>query len=96
MADTLTNLGAAYGNLGDQAKKRDFLERALAIEERAFGRDLTVAIILWNLAEVHEELGDTVKQRELLERALAINERAHGPDHSETTDCREWLARLAT
>ena len=70
------------------------LERALAIKERAYGPDhVKLAITLWNLAEVHENLGDTVKQREILERALAINE-AYGPDHSETADCREALARL--
>ena len=39
MAITLTNLGNAYGSLGDHAKKRDMLERALAIKERAYGRD---------------------------------------------------------
>ena len=35
MTITLTNLGNAYGALGDHAKKRDMLERALAIKERA-------------------------------------------------------------
>ena len=36
---TLENLGNAHGALGDAAKSRDLLERALAIFERAFGRD---------------------------------------------------------
>ena len=46
----LMNLGNAYGALGDPAKSRDVLERALAIEERAYGRDHTnVAFTLWNL-----------------------------------------------
>ena len=31
--------GDAYGELGDYAKSRDMLERALAIDERAYGRD---------------------------------------------------------
>ena len=34
VAITLVNLGNAYGDLGDAAKKRDLLERALAINER--------------------------------------------------------------
>ena len=36
MASTLTSLGNAHGALGDHAKKR---KRALAIYERAYGRD---------------------------------------------------------
>ena len=95
MANTLTNLGNAYGDLGDHAKKRDMLERALAIEERAYGPDhVELAITLWNLAEANGNLGDTVRQREILERALVINESAYGPDHSETVDCREALEAL--
>ena len=35
MAITLNNLGLAYAELGDHAKERDMLERALAIGERA-------------------------------------------------------------
>ena len=57
------------------------------------GHHVALAITLWNLAKANGKLGDTVKQREILERALAINE-AYGPDHSETADCREALARL--
>ena len=38
VARTLNNLGNAYGNLGDPAKKRDMLERALAIKEREYVR----------------------------------------------------------
>jgi ankyrin repeat protein len=95
VATTLTNLGNAYGDLGDNAKKRDMLERALAIKERAYGPDhVALAITLWNLADANGDLGDTVKQREILERGLAINESFYGPDHSETVDFREALASL--
>ncbi len=73
MAPTLTNLGNAYGSLGDTQKKRDLLERALAIEERHYGLDHpNVAIILTNLGNAYGSLGDTQKSRDLLERALAI------------------------
>ena len=86
------NLGLAYAELGDHAKERETLERALAIGERAYGRDhVELASTLWNLYEANRALGDTVKQREMLERALVINERAYGPDHSETVYCREAL-----
>eukprot|EP00971_Amphidinium_carterae_P203829 4045261-Amphidinium_carterae.1 len=37
VAKTLTNLGTAYGSLGDAFKKRDFLERALRIQESHYG-----------------------------------------------------------
>ena len=39
MAYTLMNLGNAYGDLGDAAKARDLLERALEIREGEYGRD---------------------------------------------------------
>ena len=62
MAITLTNLGVAYGYLGDHAKKRDVLERALAINERAYGRDHTsVATTLTNLGVAYGYLGGQVK-----------------------------------
>ena len=37
LAPTLTNLGNAYGALGDAAKQRELVERAKAIFEREFG-----------------------------------------------------------
>jgi tetratricopeptide (TPR) repeat protein len=49
------------------------LERALAIKERAYGRDHTsVAITLTNLGAAYSDLGDYAKARDVLERALAI------------------------
>ena len=82
MAVVLTNLGNAYGRLGDYAKARDMQERALAIKERTYGRDHPdVAITLTNLGNVYGTLGDHAKKRDMLERALAIDERAYGRDH---------------
>ncbi len=76
MAITLTNLGNAYGKLGDTKKKCDLLERTLAINERHYGLDHPeVAITLTNLGNVYGDFNDTKKLRELLERALAIEER---------------------
>ena len=82
MAITLTNLGDAYRYLGDAAKSRDLLERALAIDEREYGPDhREVAITLVSLGNAYGSLGNAAKSRDLLERALAILEREYGPDH---------------
>merc|ERR1719473_2501610 len=37
VAFTLVNLGNSYGSLGDVEKKKELLERALAIQEREYG-----------------------------------------------------------
>ena len=76
--------GTRTATLGDHAKKRDMLERALAIKERAYGRDHPeVATTLTNLGNAYGDLGDHAKARDMLERALAIKERAYGRDHPE-------------
>ena len=50
VASTLASLGGAYGALGDAARKRDLLERALAIELREFGPEhREVAVTLTSL-----------------------------------------------
>ena len=41
VANTLTNLGIAYGQLGDPRKQKDLLERALKIQENTSGRRIT-------------------------------------------------------
>jgi hypothetical protein len=43
----LGNLGNAYGNLGDQQKKKQLLERALAIKEQHYGSDHVNVAITW-------------------------------------------------
>ena len=80
----LYNLGLAYGDLGDNAKRLEVLERALPIFEREHSKDSTnVAGLLNNLGTAYGNLGDQAKKRDVLERALAINERAYGRDHTE-------------
>merc|ERR1712096_336768 len=92
IAPALTNLGNAYGTLGDAEKMRDFLERALAIFEREYGPDdREVAIILTNLGGAYGALGDAEKARDFLERALAIFEREYGHDHRFTKTTRQHL-----
>eukprot|EP00971_Amphidinium_carterae_P276034 5477545-Amphidinium_carterae.1 len=71
----LMNLGNAYGQLGDASKKRDYLERALRIEEAHYSPDHPeVAITLTNLGNAYGQLGDVLKKRDYLERALRILE----------------------
>ena len=83
-ASNLRNLGNAHGDLGDAAKQRDLLERALKIFEAYFGEDHTeVAITLESLGIAYGDLGDAARQRDLLERALKIKEAYFGEDHKE-------------
>jgi tetratricopeptide (TPR) repeat protein len=64
------------------AEARPLAERALAIDEAAYGPDHpAVAIDLNNLATILRALGLLAEARPLAERALAIDEAAYGPDH---------------
>jgi Tfp pilus assembly protein PilF len=57
------------------SEARVLMQRALAIDEAAYGPDHPqVATNLNNLAGVLKELGDPAAARPLLERALAIDE----------------------
>ena len=78
----LIQLGNAYGFLGDAARKRDLLERALRIKEREYGPEhREVAATL--MGNAYGSLGDAARKRNLLERALRIDEREYGPEHRE-------------
>ena len=60
-------------DLGDPRGARPLLERALAIDEAAYGPDHPdVATDLSNLAHILQALGDLEGARPLQERALAI------------------------
>jgi tetratricopeptide (TPR) repeat protein len=73
---------------------KTLLERALAIDEAAYGPDHPgVARDLNNLATILRDLGDPAGARPLQERALAITEAAYGPDHP---DVGTRLNNLAT
>ncbi len=70
--------------MGQPAEARPLAERALAIDEAAYGPDHpTVAIRLSNLALILQDLGQLAEARPLAERALAITEAAYGPDHPD-------------
>jgi tetratricopeptide (TPR) repeat protein len=64
---------------GDFAGARPIYERALAIYEKAFGREHPdTAMSLVHLAIVLQELGRPGAARPLIERAVRINEKALG------------------
>ena len=66
----------------DYTPAKDYLERALRIDETAFGPDHpNVARDVNNLGGVLQDLGDLNGARKLFERALRIDETASGPDH---------------
>ena len=56
----LTNLANAFGYMGDWTRKKQLLERALAVSERTYGQDhLDVVLTLTNLGNAYGNLGDT-------------------------------------
>jgi tetratricopeptide (TPR) repeat protein len=74
---------------------RALLERALAIDEAAYGPDHpAVAAALNNLALILQALGDLAGARPLQERALAIDEAAYGPDHPAVATALNNLAQI--
>jgi tetratricopeptide (TPR) repeat protein len=80
---------AAY----DQAKP--LFERALGIDQQAFGPDHPdTAASLNNLAVLLENVGDLQGSRPLKERALAIYEKALGPDHPHTATTLDNLGSV--
>jgi len=75
-------LGVHLRMIADYPRARVASERALAIDERAFGPDHpSVATDVNSLGLLLWTLGDFATARAALERALAIDERAYGPDH---------------
>ena len=72
------------------------LERALAIQERVYGRDhARVAFPLANLGVLCLSFGDQAKARDYFGRAHAIWERAYGPEHQMTRRIRADLASVS-
>src|ERR1017187_9171185 len=85
MADASQLLDRAGTYLQVHARLTDakaLLERALAIDEAAYGPGHPgVATDLNNLATILQDLGQPEAARPLQERALAIDEAAYGPGH---------------
>ena len=98
MADVSWLLDRAGTYLQVQARITDaraLLERALAIDEAAYGPDHPdVATRLNNLALILQDLGQPQEARPLQERALAITEAAYGPDHPDVATRLNNLAGI--
>jgi tetratricopeptide (TPR) repeat protein len=77
-------LGSHLETLADYTGARAAFERALAVDEVAFGLDHPrVARDVNNLGIVLQNLGDLAGARAAFGRTLAIDEQALGPDHPE-------------
>jgi len=84
VGEALYDLGNAYQDLGEYAKQRDVLERALPIYEREHGSDgAEVAGVLHRLGAAYCYLGGNAKSKDFNERSLAIKERVYGRDHAQ-------------
>ena len=78
------SLGYHLHSLADYRGARECYERALRIDEAAFGPDHpNVARDVNNLGSVLQALGDLAGARRCLERALRIGEATFGPDHPQ-------------
>ena len=82
-------------DLGDLDGAGKAYQRALAIDEKAFGPDHpNVAIRVNNLGMVLKDLGDLDGARKAYQRALAIFEMVLGADHPNAQTVRSNLAAL--
>jgi tetratricopeptide (TPR) repeat protein len=78
------NLGYHLHDVADYQGARAAYERALAIDEGAYGpQHPIVAIRVNNLGRVLKDEGDLAGARAAYERALAIDEQAFGPQHAK-------------
>jgi len=92
MATSVNNLGRV---LRDLAGARAAFERALHLDEAAFGPDHpNVAIRVNNLGNALQDLGDLAGARAAYERALRIKLRFLPPDHPHIRLTQRNLAVL--
>lgn len=83
-ANLFWNLGYYARLAGDFQNARTAFERALQIDEAAFGPEHpSVALDVSNLGKVLHQLGNRAEAKAALEYALTINEAIYGPDHPE-------------
>jgi tetratricopeptide (TPR) repeat protein len=72
--------------MNEPSRAEPLYERALAIQEKAFGPDhMKVARTLNNFGYLLRYLGRYSEARPLLERSVAIYEKALGPEHPDVT-----------
>ena len=81
-----------YRFLEDYEKSKEFLERALEMQEQHFEKShFDVAKTLYNLALTHGCLGDQRRKVELLKRALPIYQNHYGVHSDECAEVRRAL-----
>jgi tetratricopeptide (TPR) repeat protein len=96
VARLFNEIGGYRWMRADLATARAAYQRALAIDEKAFGPDHpSVAIRVNNLGMVLKDLGDLDGARKAFQRALVIFEKVLGADHQHTQTVRSNLAALA-
>ena len=94
-ATVLNKLGTSVMEAGDYAGAEPFLQRVLAIDEKALGPDHPyVATDLNNLASLLQNKGDYEGAEPLFRRALAIDLNALGPNHPVTMTIKTNLQVL--
>jgi Tfp pilus assembly protein PilF len=91
----LNNVGAYARGRAPYAEARAHFERALRIDEAAYGLNHPdVASDVNNPGRVLQDLRDLAGARAHYERALRIDEAAYGPDHPTTKTIRGNLDAL--
>ena len=80
--------------LGDLPAARDLMQRAIAIDEKAYEPDHpNLAVSYWILGRIEEDDGNIDQARVLIERAHAIFLHRLGPEHPETQKYARWLSK---
>jgi tetratricopeptide (TPR) repeat protein len=88
-------LGLFYHGQARNAEAEPLYEGALAIDEKAYGKEHpVVATRLNNLGQLYKATGRLNEAEPLMERALGINEKAYGKEHPEVAGDLNNLARL--
>jgi tetratricopeptide (TPR) repeat protein len=92
VAVDLNFVGRALSVLGRPAEALPLHQRALRIQEVAYGPDHPdMAIDLNDVGRVLSALGRHAEALPLQERALCIHEAAYGPDHPSTRRSRQYV-----
>jgi tetratricopeptide (TPR) repeat protein len=93
--DILRNLAKLYYAQDDYKEAEQFLQRALAIDEKTLGPNHPeVATSLNNLANLYYYQGKYEQAEPLFQRAIAIGEKGLGPEHHTLATRLNNLATL--
>ena len=93
-ADVLSNLGAAYRELGEIKEAKPLIKRALNIRKEIFGDNHPdIANSYNNLAGLYIQQGQYRKAEPYFRQALEILENTLGPDHPHTILVKGYYER---